>query len=154
MPLSDLPVPSSYIPTGGPFDNSMQPGRGLPLYQASMPLTGFLGPQLNNRGGFSTWLNESSNINGMEWLYPLLTPNQSSPDVHALVNNQEISPEHMQLISQLARFFAMQQEQKQPGTFAQYPTVIEALAAALSPGSKDMFAQPVEWPQPSMYPGR
>jgi hypothetical protein len=129
----------------------------LPLHQATMPLLGFLGPQQtpatpdNPYGGFATWLNTSMGHRGQEWLVPLLTPNQDHQDVKALLSGVELTPEQDQRIYSRAWQFARQYETENPGTFAKYPTSIEATAAALGPSKNLLYRFP---PVAIQYPGR
>ena len=128
-----------------------------PLERANVPLLGFLGPQRtpatpgNPVGGFATWLNAGMGHKGREWLVPLLTPNQDLQDVQALVQGARLTPEQEQRIYDRAWQFAQQHEAQNPGTFAQYPTSIEATAAALGPSKNLLYRSP---PVPPAYPGR
>ena len=135
-------------PTGSTSANV--PGY-LPLYQANMPLTGFLGPQRTPGGGFATWLNMGANLDGLEWLIPLLTPNQAPSDIQALTQGQSMDPAHRRQVEDLAVQFARQYEQQNPGTFAKYPTSIEADVEAMDPIKNLFYRSP---PVPPAYPGR
>src|SRR6266403_1346452 len=98
----------------------------LPLHQATMPLTGFMGVQRPHDGGFATWLNQTVNLGGLEWLIPLLTPNQSPEDLAAMLKDmRSLTPEQHRRISDRAVDFGLEQERAQPGTFAKYPTSVE-----------------------------
>jgi hypothetical protein len=128
-----------------------------PLHQATMPLQGFLGPQQtasspgDPQAGFATWLNTGIGHQGREWLVPLLTPNQHPDDVKALLSGERLSQEQDERVATRAWEFARQYEGTNPGTFAKYPTSIEATAAALGPSKNLFYRFP---PVPERYPGR
>src|SRR5215470_9630315 len=108
----------------------------LPLYQAKEPLTGFLGPQRTAQGDPATWMHMGVNIQGLEWLVPLLTPNQSDDDIRALLSGKPLSHEQRARIEMRAIEFAELYEKKHPGTFAKQPSVVEAEREAMGPGKE------------------
>ena len=138
----------------------------LPLHQATMPLQGFLGPKTppatpdNRYGGFATWMNLTGGPPaGLNWLFPSLTPNQDPEDVRGMLRDDPAlrrghpmeDQARTRQIADLAAQFAQQMERSTPGTFAKYPTSVEALAAALGASKNLFYRQPATQPQ---YPGR
>ena len=127
---------------------------GLPLQEAKEPLTGFLGPQRTASGHPATWIHSSMNVGGLEWLIPLLTPNQTTEILRALLSDKPLTQAQRDEAEDKAYQFAVEKERQEPGTFAKYPTVLEAYVAAMSP-SKNLIVRPLpEWPTPTPLPGR
>jgi hypothetical protein len=127
-------------------------GQGRQGYQASVPLTGFLGPQRTASGRPATHLNFSANLGGLEWLIPQLTPNQTAEDLRALLSEQELPRDQQERIQRQAIDYALALEREHPGTFPQYASVPEAMAAGMG-GMKHLFVRPLPTPRPQ-YPGR
>jgi hypothetical protein len=123
------------------------------LHQAKVPLTGFLGPQRTKRGGAATVMNIGVNLGGQEWVIPQLTPNQDPEDLLALLSEAELTPEQEQRITDRAIEFALEEERRNPGTFAKYNSVLGAEAAARGESAGKGHVAPLPAPRPQ-YPGR
>lgn len=123
------------------------------LHQAGVPLSGFLGPQRTRRGNLATVMNITVNLGGQEWVIPQLTPNQDWDDILALLTEQELSEEQEARITDRAIAFALAEEERRPGTFPRYDSVLEAEAASAG----ESAGKAVPMPEPfvrARYPGR
>lgn len=129
----------------------------LPLEYATMPFLGFRDPQRMPASpewpysSVATWMNTGIGHQGREWLVPLLTPNQDRDDVRTLLEGRRLEKDQEERMYQRAWDFAQKYERAHPGTFAKYPTSIEAQAAAMGASKNLMYKFP---PVPPSYPGR